>query len=248
MGEAKRRRQKGEPSPLTVRQRRRKWMMRGSLIAAVAVVAVVVAWVSDPLRVPEDRLPVAGDADPFPQQFDQYGIRIGDPDAPVVVREFADYQCPACAQFSEVHDRLKQNYIEPGQVRLVYFDLPLRQHANAIPAAEAARCAHDQGEWERMHRLLFDRQSRWSNTDEPVETFTRYARDLGLEERRFRRCLNTQFHQEAVEDSREVAQRLRVTSTPTVFVDNVRLNRNNWAELSGVIERELEKRGSEERD
>ena len=244
MGEAKRRRQHGKPSSLSVRQKRRQWIMRGALIVVIALVIGTVLWVTDPERVPEDRLPVAGDADPFPREADQYGIRIGDPDAPVVVREFADYQCPACAQFSEVHERLKEEYIEPGHVRFVFFDLPLRQHANAIPAAEAARCANDQRQWEEMHRLLFDRQSRWSNTDDPAITFTDYAVELGMDERRFRRCMSTQFHREAVEDSRELAQRLRVTSTPTVFVDNIRLTRNNWTQLRGVIERELQDQGA----
>ena len=162
-----------------------------------------------------------------------------DDDAPVVVREFADYQCPACARFSEASQRLKEEYVDTGKVRFVYFDLPLQQHQNAMPAAQAARCAGDQGAYWEMHDELYDMQTEWSGSGDPVATFSRYASDLGLEERRFRRCMNTELHREAVEQSLRVAMQLRVTSTPTVLVDNVRLTRPGWGQLSAVVEREL---------
>ena len=72
-----------------------------------------------------------------------------------------------------------------------------------------------------------------------MATFTRYAGDLGLEERRFRLCMTTELHREAVEQSRRVAMQLRVASTPTVLVDNIRLTRPGWGQLSAVVEREL---------
>jgi protein-disulfide isomerase len=90
-----------------------------------------------------------------------------------------------------------------------------------------------------MHDRLYDSQTEWSGSNDPVATFSRYAGDLGLEERRFRRCMTTELHREAVEQSRQVAMQLRVTSTPTVLVDNIRLTRPGWGQLSAVVEREL---------
>ena len=90
-----------------------------------------------------------------------------------------------------------------------------------------------------MHDHLFDKQSEWSGVGDPVATFTRYANELGLEERRFRRCMDTELHREAIEQSRKVAMQLKVTSTPTVLVDNIRLTRPGWGQLSAVVEREL---------
>ncbi|MDI9244562.1 DsbA family protein [Marinobacter sp. CHS3-4] len=239
MGEAKRRKQTGQQAP------------KGSgggqkpLIIAlgVGVVALIVAILYFVTAAPEptsDELPTAApNASPFPAQQDEYGVSIGDEDAPVVVREFADYQCPACQRFASATKKLKEQYVASGQVRFVYFDLPLQQHQNAMPAAMAARCAGDQNSYWEMHDMLFDNQLEWSGSSSPAETFERYADDLGLEIRRFNRCMETDLHLEDIEQSRRTAVQLRVTSTPTVMVDNIRLTRPGWGQLSAVVEREL---------
>jgi len=241
MGEAKRRKATGKPSPERLRrERRQQWIWGGSIAAVVAVVALVLYLVT-PGTGPSGTLPTAdADADPFPSELDRYGVQLGDPDAPVVVREFADYQCPACARFAEVHERLKADYIDQGKVRLVFFEMPLRQHANAIPAALAARCAGDQDAYWDMHNKLFEDQSAWANLSTPLDTFVGYARDLDLNDTRLRRCMTTEFRLDRVEDSQSVAQQLRITSTPTVIVDNIPLTRPGWEQLSGVIDRQLE--------
>jgi len=77
----------------------------------------------------------------FPDELDRLGVERGDPDAPLVVREFADYQCPACRSFYPTVKRLIDEYVDAGQVRFVFFDFPLDMHEHAVPAAEAARCA-----------------------------------------------------------------------------------------------------------
>lgn len=238
MGEAKRRKETGAPPPR--KSKKRSPLAWGvGIIVLVLVVVGVVFLTATPANVSDD-LPVAAPGvESFPSGLDQYGVSMGDEDAPVVVREFADYQCPACARFSEATQRLKEEYVSTGDVRFVYFDLPLQQHQNAVPAAQAARCAGDQGAYWEMHDHLYDMQTEWSGSGDPVQTFSRYAEELGLEERRFRRCIETDLHKEAVEQSRRVAMQLRVTSTPTVMVNNVRLTRPAWGQLSAVVEREL---------
>jgi len=210
---------------------------------SAGVIALIVAILYFVTAAPEptsDELPTAAaNADPFPSQVDQYGVAVGESDAPVVVREFADYQCPACQNFSDASRKLREQYVASGQVRFVYFDLPLQQHENAVPAAMAARCAGDQDSYWEMHDQLFDMQTEWSGSSKPVETFERYAEELGLETRRFRRCMATDLHLEDIEQSRQVATQLRVMSTPTVMVDNIRLTRPGWGQLSAVVEREL---------
>lgn len=237
MGEAKRRKQTGAPSPR--KSSAKPLMVTGALLVAVAIVAGLYLLTSGPAPT-SDALPVAApDAAPFPAELDRFGVSIGSDDAPVVVREFADYQCPACARFASASQRLKQEYVETGQVRFVFFDLPLQQHRNAVPAAMAARCAGDQEAYWPMHDRLFEAQSQWSDADDPQALFFRYADDLGLEQRRFRRCMTTELHRDAIDQSRRVAMQLRVTSTPTVLVDNIRLTRPGWGQLSAVVEREL---------
>jgi protein-disulfide isomerase len=107
----------------------------------------------------------------------------------------------------------------------------------------AARCAGDQSAYWPMHNKLFDSQSEWNTTDSTVGMFTRYAVDLGLEERRFKSCMTSELHLEAINRSREVATQLRVTSTPTVMVDNIRLTQPGWGQLSAVVKRELANAG-----
>ncbi|MDO6442774.1 thioredoxin domain-containing protein [Marinobacter sp. 2_MG-2023] len=238
MGEAKRRKQTGAPPPRKTNSR--KPLFIGVSVLVLAAIVIGAFFLTAAPKPTSEDLPVAAPgADAFPAQLDQYGVSVGADDAPVVVREFADYQCPACGLFAEASKRLKQEYVEAGKVRFVYFDLPLQQHQNALPAAQAARCAGDQGAYWEMHERLFDSQSEWSGSNDPVATFTRYGNDLGLEERRFRRCMTTELHREAVEESRRVAVQLRVTSTPTVLVDNIRLTRPGWGQLSALVEREL---------
>ncbi|WP_372926560.1 DsbA family protein [Marinobacter sp.] len=238
MGEAKRRKETGAPPPRKPKDR--KPLYAGLGVVVLVLVAVAVFFLAASPDPSSDELPVAApNADPFPAQLDRYGISVGDSDAPVVVREFADYECPACARFADASERLKEEYVESGKVRFVYFDLPLQQHDNAVPAAHAARCAGDQGAYWEMHDELFDMQTEWSGSGNPADTFSRYANDLGLDERRFRRCMDTDLHIDDIEESRRVAMQLRVTSTPTVLVDNVRLTRPGWGQLSAVVEREL---------
>ncbi|SDT98900.1 DsbA family protein [Halopseudomonas salegens] len=240
MGEARQRKDKGEPT-LASRQRKRQQFLiwGGGSLLVVAVIALAI-YLATPGTGPVGGLPQAAEgASPFPSQVDQYGVQLGDPDAPVVVREFADYQCPACANFSRLHADLKAEYIDSGQVRLVFFDMPLSQHRNSLVAAQAARCAGAQNRYWEMHDQLFARQSGWSLESDPVETFTGYAEDLDLNAARFSSCLRREQRLDEVEASMRVARQLQVASTPTVFVDNIHLPRPAWEVLSGVIDREL---------
>ncbi|KAB7627772.1 DsbA family protein [Alkalilimnicola sp. S0819] len=238
MGEAKRRQLQGEHKP------RDKRGGKGGMIAVLVLVLLVVAaflwWLSIPRVPPADELPRAeAGAGPFPAELDRHGISVGAADAPVVVREFADYQCPGCANFAPVAERLKNEYVDSGQVRFVFFELPLRQHANAVPAAHAARCAADQDAFWPMQQRLFDDQNDWSGRGNPVPRFAVYAGELGLDRDEFEACMESERHRSAINASLQVARQLGVSSTPTVVVDNIPLARPTWPRLKGVVDREL---------
>lgn len=149
----------------------------------------------------------------------ELGYSKGDPDAPLVVQEFADYQCPYCAQFAALTARaLDERYVHTGKVRWIFFDFPLQQHANALPAAEAARCAGDQGKFWEMHDVLFARQSEWAGERNPKGRFVGYARVLGLDVGAFESCFGSRRHRDAIRRSYERGVQLGVQSTPTFFV------------------------------
>lgn len=240
MGEAKRRQANGQP-PAGKGQNKR-WLVWGGGAVLVALLLALVVYLATPGTGPTGSLPDAPEgAAPFPAEVDQYGVHLGDPDAPVVVREFADYQCPGCANFARLHSQLKEEYIDTGKVRLVFFEMPLPQHANAMPAALAARCAGDQDNYWGMNEKLFSNQDSWSRSEDPIPLFAGYATELGLNESRLQRCIAQGLRREQVEDSLAVARQLRVASTPTVIVDNIPVPRPGWEQLSGIIDRQLER-------
>ncbi|SFR55577.1 Thioredoxin [Marinobacter daqiaonensis] len=238
MGEAKRRKKEGAPAPKE-KPSRKVSVLIGLAFLLVAIVTGLYYLTRPPAPGSGELPQVSADTPSFPQELDRFGVSVGPEDAKVVVREFADYQCPACARFAEAAQRLKEEYVEPGKVRFVFFDLPLRQHNNAVPAAMAARCAGDQDQYWAMHDRLFAEQSAWETSDNPQQMFSEYAEDLGLDTRRFNRCMDSELHLEDIENSRQVAMQLKVASTPTVLVNNIPLNRPGWAQLSAVVEREL---------
>jgi len=176
----------------------------------------------------------------FPEQFDRIGIQRGNPDAEVVVREFADYQCPACRSFAPVVKQIIEEYVESGQVRFVFFDFPLDMHEHAVPAAEAARCAGLQDAYWPMHDALFEHQPEWSEADDPVERFGDYADQIGLDGDALERCVNDNDTREAVMQSRSLAGQLRVRSTPTLLINNSAVSGGrSWEQIRQMIESEL---------
>lgn len=241
MGESKRRQATGEPSPQRRKRASRSGLLWGVVVLVVAAALALAFYLSTPGTGPVGLPSVPEDQPPFPAELDRFGVQMGDADAPVVVREFADYQCPACARFAGTIDRLKQEYIDSGKVRLVFFEMPLAQHGNAMPAAMAARCAGSQDAYWGMHDALFANQASWASASDPLELFAGYAQELSLHEGRFQRCMTSEQTRVKVEDSLAIASQLRVASTPTVIVDNIPLTRTSWEQLSGVIEQQLER-------
>jgi len=156
------------------------------------------------------------------------GVSAGPEDAAVTLVEFADFQCPACASFYSFSGRLiKQNYVDGGgSVRWVFYDFPLDQHPHAVPAAQAARCAGEQGRFWAMHDLLFARQAKWSPKDDARGDFEDYAKELGLDRGEYRACMREGRHLEEIFASAKYGAQLGVNSTPTIFVNGVRASQD----------------------
>lgn len=147
------------------------------------------------------------------------GIVHGDPDAPITIMEFGDYQCPACGQFAQiVKPRLDLAYIQTGQAKLVFYDFPLSAHPHSFLAARAARCAGDQGRYFEYHDAVFRTQREWSPMRNAAGHFRNLAEETGLDESAFRACLDSDRHADVVTANLQLGQRLDVGGTPTVFV------------------------------
>jgi protein-disulfide isomerase len=111
----------------------------------------------------------------------------GDPNAPVTIVEWSDFECPFCGRFySDTLGQIQSEYIDTGKVKLVYRDFPLSFHANAQKSAEAAECAGEQDKFWEMHDLLFER-----GVTGGVTAFKQFAAELGLDTGDFNTCLDT---------------------------------------------------------
>lgn len=148
----------------------------------------------------------------------------GDPNAPITIIEFSDFQCPFCARF---HDQtlpsLLDEYIEAGKVKFVYRDFPIQSlHPNALAAAVAAECANEQGEYWKYHDTLFENQNSWAKLDSNtvLATFSQYAQDIGLEIDQFNSCLGTGKYLQEIQNDLNDGRKYDVTGTPGFFIGN----------------------------
>ena len=151
------------------------------------------------------------------------GYTMGRPDAPVQILEFADFECPACGNYSVVTEPdVRKRIIEPGLARVTYYDFPLPQHKNTMMASEAAACANDQGKFWEMHDRLFQGQTDWNTeaTSDPVSVMQGYAKQIGLDMDKWRTCVDAHTHQREIEANKAEGERRQVNQTPTFVIGN----------------------------
>lgn len=141
----------------------------------------------------------------------------GRADAPLVVLEFSDFECPFCGRFSRgIYHQIQREYVDTGKVRYVYRHLPIeRIHPNAMKAAEAAQCALAQGKFWEMHDRLFANQKALA-----PPYLIAHAQALGLNMTAFQQCLGGQT---AVRVKQDLAEGLKagITGTPAFFMGTV---------------------------
>ncbi|HEX6276240.1 MAG TPA: thioredoxin domain-containing protein [Polyangiaceae bacterium] len=136
----------------------------------------------------------------------------GAPNAPVVIVEFADFECPACGDKRPLLDKLVEEHA--GKLRLVFKNYPLPMHQNAEKAARAGIAAHRQGKFWQLHPLLFDNQ-----TDLSPGSIEKLAQKAGLDLARFRQDRDSEATADAVQRDRKQGEALNIDSTPSLFIN-----------------------------
>ena len=141
----------------------------------------------------------------------------GNPDAPVTIVEFADFQCPYCQEVQHILKDVMERY--KGKVRLGFRDFPLRSiHPQAQPAAEASRCAGDQGKFWEYHDLLYANQGRLDPSG-----LTDNARAAGLDLDRFAACLASGKFKTPIENDLQAGAASGISGTPAFYINGVAL-------------------------
>jgi protein-disulfide isomerase len=159
---------------------------------------------------------------------------IGPDNAKVTVIEFSDFQCTFCQiWYKQDYKQLLESY--PNQIRFVYRDLPLPMHPQAIPAAEAAECANEQGAFWKYHDALFEQKYGLDRA-----AYEHYASDLGLDAKAFAECLDSHRYLSEINADASDANRVGISGTPS-FVINGRIlvGALPFSDFKTVIDEEL---------
>ena len=166
----------------------------------------------------------------------------GKKDAKVTIVEFGDYQCPACAAANPIVKKVLADYAGNQEVNFVFRHFPLDSiHANAHISAEAAEAAGVQGKFWEMHNLLYERQAEWSTLVAPLDTFVRYAGEIGLNVDEFRTAVDQRRFAEIIGTDYSDGEKIGVNSTPTFFVNGEKLSGYQEATLKASIDAALAK-------
>ena len=137
----------------------------------------------------------------------------GPPNAPITIVEFSDFECPFCKRAHPTLTQLLEKYA--GKVKLVYRDFPLESiHPQARRAAEAARCANDQGKFWDYYDTLFTESPKLAPDD-----LKRYAAQARIDVKKFDDCLSGGVHKTALQKDIDEGTRLGVSGTPAFFIN-----------------------------
>lgn len=203
-------------------------------IVVIALVAIVFKMQSapKPIVLPEGtKLPKAE------------GYLLGKPDAPVTILEFADFECPQCANFFAITEPdVRSRIIDAGLANLRFYDFPFPDmHPNTLFASLTASCAADQGKFWEMHDLLLAGQTDWEGREHrnPKPVFDGYVKKLGLDASKFNACYDSRDNISRIEANRQAGLALQVSGTPS-FVIGGKLYPGNmdYDKIKALIEAE----------
>ena len=153
---------------------------------------------------------------------------MGNPKAPVVIEEFADFECPVCGNFATVTEPdVRKQIVDAGLAYYKYYDFPLPMHHNTQFASNAAACADEQGKFWEMHDQMYAGQDAWGLnadgetqvTDNPKSVFVGYARKIGLNAAQFEQCYDSKKYQSRVDANTAEGFKRNVNQTPTFFIN-----------------------------
>lgn len=203
-------------------EQRNRLIIIGSIVAGVLLVVAAIALLSPGAQAPIAEV-VAIDPGTHPNANDN---SMGDPNAPIVIEEFSDFQCPYCKDFHErTEPLLRQYFIDTGQVRFVYRSMGNWVSRNiggrtteSQDAALAMYCAGDQNMFWEMHAHLFANvagEDVGSFTDERLKEI---AQVTGLDMEQFNSCYDSGKYEDRVQQDFADGQAAGVNGTPAFLI------------------------------
>lgn len=197
-------------------------------IALVVAVGLILISQQGNKSEPPVVLPSVVAAVPIDNTIPSRGRTLGDPNAPVTLTEWADYQCPACKAFGD--DALPaviEEYVKTGKVKIEYRDFPFLDDrygsGESDMPAEAAACAADQGKFWQMHDTIYANQFGENQGSFSERRLKAMAQLAGLDTGQFNACFDAGTYEQEVQAMKQEAERAGVTFTPTIMLNGVKI-------------------------
>ena len=143
---------------------------------------------------------------------------LGDPNAPITLVEFGDYQCFFCNRhFQETEAKLVENYINTGKVKMIFKDFTIIG-PDSTSAAHATHCANDQGKFWDYHHILYTNWGGENNGWASSEHLLEFAQEINLDTEQFTQCMLAKSHKAIIDASNQDARTLGLGGTPGFFI------------------------------
>ena len=202
------------------RQRRERMITMAVIAGAILLLGGLLLLATKPTAQATVTPDVSDLIPPPPHPHPQEDLNaLGDPNAPVTIIEYSDFQCPFCGRFAlGTEPLLIRDYVETGKVRLIYRTVGDWIGPESLLAAEAAYCAGDQGKFWAFHDVLFANQHGENQGAFSRERIEAMAQMLGLDMDTFRECLDEhKYQKQAMQDLKD-SQAAGVQGTPSFIV------------------------------
>ena len=145
---------------------------------------------------------------------------MGDPDAPITILEWGDYQCTFCYKFHQnTLDIINEEFIKTGKVKVIFKDFPLNGPDSKL-AAESSYCAHDQGKYWEYHDQLYENWAGERTGWITREALSEFAKSINLDTTEFNKCLNESKYENKINSIYEFGKQIGIDATPSFLVFN----------------------------
>ncbi|MCI0519789.1 MAG: DsbA family protein [Chloroflexi bacterium] len=243
--------QQGAPTKRQMIRDQRAKQQRNQRLAVILIVAFAAVLVTGLLIYPSLKAaatPVGEIVAVTPGIWPQAdGAKLGDPNAPVLIEVWEDFQCPACKTYTEEAERLViDNYVAAGKVYYVFRHYPFIDDRSASSesdqAANASMCAAEQGAFWDYHTMLF---ANWNSENAGAyidKRLVAFADSIGLDMGQFNACFKENRFEDQINKDFADGQKAGVTGTPSVFVNGVLLTPGyvpSYQEISAAVEAAL---------
>jgi protein-disulfide isomerase len=188
----------------------------GFLTLAALYMAASVAFAMPQTKAPT---PPSAKAAATPAANPNFLKAIGNPNAPITMEVFGDFQCPACRGFFETTvKQVIDDYVIPGKVCIIHRDFPLEMHPYARQAARLANAAAEFGQFEAIERALYDHQDEWSAKGNIEEVMASYFPPTQFKKFQAFESQHISEINASIERDRAMGMQRNVNQTPTVYI------------------------------